>query len=193
MRAALLFVLTLMLLPSTLAAQEGPKNNRKAWPDPRQEPTQKPRNLPPLEGRVYVGEPAPDFELDAANGKTVRLSHLRGDWVLIAFVDRKEQLAALRTIEKDMLQLGARIVGVAHEKSQSLANYSARQNLSFLMLSDLTGEISATYGLFDHERSETRPGYLMIDRDGIVRMAVLGQTLPAEDVAHFSRFAMTGR
>jgi len=35
---------------------------------------------------IAPGEPAPDFELDDANGRHVRLSDLRGKPILLAFL-----------------------------------------------------------------------------------------------------------
>src|SRR5438128_1679360 len=42
--------------------------------------------------RIAVGERAPDFELDQIDGTPLRLSKLRGDWVMLFFVERRESL-----------------------------------------------------------------------------------------------------
>src|SRR5262249_2353407 len=49
-------------------------------------------------GQVYVGDRAPDFTLDGSDGKIVRPSRFRGDWVVIVFADRKEKVQPLTTV-----------------------------------------------------------------------------------------------
>jgi hypothetical protein len=56
----------------------------------------------------------------------------------------------------------------------------------------MTGQISALYGLYDHEHSEIAPGFVVIGRRGAVRTAVLGQQLSAEDIAQIVRTTITG-
>jgi len=58
------------------------------------------------------------------------------------------------------------------------------------MLADATGQVSAAYGLYDFTRSETRPGFVVLDRQGYVRFAVLGQVLPADDILHLVEFVV---
>ncbi len=162
-------------------------------PTPPTEPAPRtPRPSPRIVGQVYVGEQAPDFVLDGSEGKPVKLSRLRGDWVLLVFCDRKEFLAGLGTADAELRPLGMQVVAVCNEKSRALQHYALRDSVAFLMLADVTGEISALYGLYDFEHSAIRPGFIVIDRIGTVHMAVLGQLLPASDIARLARFAMTG-
>jgi peroxiredoxin Q/BCP len=143
-------------------------------------------------GQVFVGETAPNFELDGSQGNPVKLSKLRGTWIVLAFADRRQQLGNLRDNIPELRQLGAQFVGVCHEKSQTLVSFVQRDSIPFLMLADVTGEVSAVYGLYNHELSETRPGFFVLDRKGAVRMAVLGQLLPGTDIARLARIAITG-
>jgi peroxiredoxin len=144
-----------------------------------------------ITGQVIVGERAPDFELDGSEGHAVKLSRLRGDWVLLVFSDRKEAAAELRGSHDELAKLGIKIVGVCDEKPGSLKSFAERTALPYVLLADVTGEISAMYGLHDRARSAILPGFVVLDREGMVRMAVLGQQLPAQDIAHLARFAMT--
>jgi len=112
--------------------------------------------------------------------------------VLLVFDDRKESLVGLRDIAIDARTLGITILGTCDEKAYVLKSWAEREQMPFRLLADPTGEISAMYGLFDNEHSSTQPGFVMIDRAGIVRMALLGQRLPADDILRLARFAVTG-
>ena len=143
-------------------------------------------------GQVYVGDRAPDFTLDGSDGKIVRPSRFRGDWVVLVFADRKEKLQPLETVYDDLSNRGVRILAVCKEKAHGLQAYASREKLPFVVGADWTGEISAMYGLYDQERSMISPGFVLADRDGIVRMALLGQNLPPEQIAALVRFAVSG-
>jgi len=145
-----------------------------------------------VSGEVYIGERAPDFELDASNGHSLLLSSTRGDWVLLVFDDRKESLHDLKAKADEARSLGVKMIGVCDEKAYVLKGWADREQMPFLLLADPTGEISAMYGLYDGERSTTGPGFVLVDRGGIVRMALLGQRLPADDILRLARFAVTG-
>jgi hypothetical protein len=41
----------------------------------------------PILGDLAIGERAPDFWLDASNGDRVKLSSLRGHWIVLVFND----------------------------------------------------------------------------------------------------------
>src|SRR5215831_17952365 len=105
-----------------------------AQPDARQPGTQPPsatnssENSPQYHGhatgQVVIGELAPDFVLDASSGKPIKLSSLRGHWVLLAFGDRKESLASLRDIQGSLDSAGVTLVGVCGEKAYNLEMYA---------------------------------------------------------------------
>jgi peroxiredoxin len=143
-------------------------------------------------GQVYVGDRAPDFTLDGSDGKIVRPSRFRGDWVVIVFADRKEKFQPLSTIDHDLRSIGVKILAVCKEKANGLQTYATRQKLPFLMGADWTGEVSAMYGLYDSERSMISPGFVLVDRDGIVRMALLGQNLPPDQLSALVRYSVNG-
>jgi peroxiredoxin len=173
-----------------------------AQPEPKTPPPAAPRSGPSsptpqarvhIYGQVYIGDRAPDFTLDASDGKVARLSHFRGDWVVMVFADRKEKFGPLASIHDELRTLGVRIFAVCREKAHGLQMYATRNHLPFVLGSDWTGEISSLYGLFDGERSMISPGFVVLDRDGIVRMALFGQNLPPEQIAALVRFAVAGQ
>ena len=190
MRCSVLLAL-LMLAPFPSAAQKIPPATRPSEANAPIIPPS-PRRRAPIVAQVYVGEGAPDFELDGSRGRPVQLSSLRGTWIVLAFADRRQSLAGLRAIHPELGALGAQLVGVCHEKPGTLVSSSRRDSLPFLMLADVTGEISAMYGLYDLDRSATVPGFLVLDRQGVVRMAVLGKQLPSTDISRLARLAITG-
>jgi peroxiredoxin len=181
-----------LLLATGAAAQQSPKSPPSR---PPHDPLSTPRNTPAqghISGQIYLGEEAPDFELDGSRGKPVRLTSFRGEWVVLVFADRREQLAKLSAIDSDMKEMGAVLLGVCKEKAYVLERYAPRIKLPFLVLADWSGEIAALYGLYNYERSEIQSGFLVLDRTGTVRSAFVGAALPPEEIARIARFAVTG-
>jgi peroxiredoxin Q/BCP len=131
-------------------------------------------------GQVAVGQPAPDFELDGSLGRPVRLSSLRGEWVLLVFADRKDSIAALEPMEPGLRQHAIHLVGVCNEKAHGIETFAARRSLTILLLADVSGEVSATYGLWERVNASTIPGFVLIDPHGVVKVAVLGRALPVD-------------
>ena len=82
--------------------------------------------------------------------------------------------------------------GICADKAHVLKAYAERMRLPFVMLSDVTGEISQLYGLYDTRMSQVRPGFALVDRQGVVRMALLGQHIPFDEMLGLVRSAVTG-
>jgi len=143
-----------------------------------------------IRGSVYTGEIAPDFELPASTGHPMHLSDLRPAWTLLVFAERKEGLAPLASIREEMAGLGVKIVGVCDEKAYHLVSYAEKHDFGFPMLADVTGEISAVYGLYSVERRTTEPGFFMLDPEGKVRLALLGKQIRPADMAGLAYYAV---
>ena len=181
-----------MIMAAGAQAQDNPKSPTPSSPGEQPSSTRNPHGqLGIVSSRVVFADLAPDFELDGSHGAPVKLSRLRGDWILLIFAERRDQIVATRTIEPDMRQLGIRIVGVCHEKSRTLDTYAARDSVP-LMLADPTGEVSAIYGLWDSPRRQIVPGFLVLDREGIVRIAFFGRELPPDEIGRLAQFAVGG-
>lgn len=145
-----------------------------------------------IASQVYVGEPAPDFELDGSQGRPVRLAHLKGYWILLVFADRRADLKPLNEIEPDLRHLGVRPFGICADKAYTLKSYAEQQRLQIVLLSDVTGEISQVYGLYDTRMRLVRPGFTLIDRHGVVRMALLGQKVGFDEMLGLVKGAVAG-
>ncbi|HEY2956368.1 MAG TPA: peroxiredoxin family protein [Candidatus Eisenbacteria bacterium] len=192
MRFAALVLAAVTVLASPTLAQ--PPDSKSAPPaTPRTTPgAPTPQARVHIYGQVYIGERAPEFTLDSSDGKVIRLSRFRGDWLVLVFADRKEKLGPLASVHDELKGLGVRVLAVCREKAHNLQTYATRNRLPFVLGADWTGEIASLYGLFDGERSMISPGFLLVDRDGIVRMALFGQNLPPDQIAALVRFAVTG-
>jgi peroxiredoxin len=143
--------------------------------------------------RIAVGERAPDFELDQSTGKPLRLSSLRGQWVLLFFVERRESLDVVQPIASALTSFGARTVAVCYDKSHVLARRLAGKEISYVALADPTGDIVSLYGLLDSGTDEARPGCVLLTPKGEVRIAVLGHALPGPELVDLVRYAVTGQ
>ena len=191
MRSWILVLVACCLMSGPVAAQD---------PAPDKTPVLRPstgakpgvpaaRGKAPIIGEVYIGERAPDFVLDGSRGVEEQLSKHRGQWALLVFGDRYRELNGLDTLDTDARKLGARVIGVCHEKQQTLTSLCARDHVSYLMLADVTGEVAAIYGLYDWREAKIDPGFFVIDREGTVRLAIIGHVFPADQMLELLRFA----
>ena len=194
MRGAIAAVMmTLLALTGVVSATETDKSTPPVKaPSTRDAPLSPVPTETRLQSQVYVGEQAPDFELDGSQGRPVRLAHLKGYWILLVFADRLADLSAFKDIEPDLRRLGVKPYGICADKAHVLKAYVEREQLPVVLLSDLTGEISQIYGLYDTRMRLVRPGFTLIDRYGVVRMALLGQQIPFDELLGLVKSAVTG-
>ena len=144
--------------------------------------------------RVAVGEGAPDFELSKMDGKPLRLSSLRGKWVMVWFVENRDSLAGVEPLAESLEKLGVRTLAVCYDKSQALAQRLQGKQLAYIPLADATGDIVSLYGLLDstNSRETVRPGFVLVNPVGDVRMALLGHQLPSNDASRLVELAVVG-
>ena len=187
--AGSLLVLLTLSGPGAAFAQGGGKEPpRPDAPGGSSTPSGSPQLRPRASGEVQAGERAPDFELDGSHGKPVRLSSLRGRWTLVAFGDRKEDVAPLRAVSGGLDSSGIRVVGVCAEKAYFLEAYAKQRQFPFLLLADVTREVSDMYGLYDSRERTVLPGYILLEPDGDIALELLGQSLPPVDIAKLVRY-----
>lgn len=172
-----------------------------AQPNLDKVPTPSPGNVPGTQalptgqlrvaGTVHIGQAAPDFTMISSSGRELTLSRLKGDWLVLVFAENREDFAALRAIQPQLLESGSFVYGVCKEKPQRLRAYTEDQQLPFEILADPTGEVSALYGYYDQERRATTRGFVVLDRHSVVRLALQGQA-PPEEVANLAHFTIAG-
>lgn len=193
MRRSLFAVVMLLALAGATRADETSKSRSPvASPASPQGPVSAAPQESHIQSQVYVGEQAPGFELDGSQGRPVRLAHLKGYWILLVFADRRADLTPLKGIEPDLRRLGVKPYGICADKAHVLKSYAEREQLPVTLLADVTGEISQLYGLYDARMRQVRPGFVLIDRQGVVRVALLGQQLPLNNMLAMVKASVTG-
>jgi peroxiredoxin len=141
-------------------------------------------------GQLYIGDTAPDFELPSSRDRDVTLSRQRGDWLLMVFVSDRDDFGALSSIYEECGAIGVRIFGMCRDNPQSLRSTGKKLGIPFEMLADPTGEISSIYGLYDGLHRTCVPGFVVVDRLGVVKLVVSGQQVPARQILELTRLTV---
>lgn len=125
---------------------------------------------------VRVGDTAPDFELPAQTGETVRLSDYRGKHVVVLYFYPKDytpgctaEACAFRDSYEVFTEAGAEVIGVSSDSIASHERFGATHRVPFVLLSDADGQVRKLYGV--KSAFGLLPGRVtyVIDRDGVVR------------------------
>jgi peroxiredoxin Q/BCP len=125
---------------------------------------------------VREGDIAPDFELPAQAGGTVRLSDYRGQRVVVLYFYPKDytpgctaEACAFRDSYEVFTDAGAEVIGVSSDSIASHERFGAAHRVPFALVSDANGEVRKRYGV--KAQFGVLPGRVtyVIDRDGIVR------------------------
>jgi peroxiredoxin len=128
--------------------------------------------------KVSIGEAAPDFELPALSGGTVRLSDFRGKHhVILTFVPAawtpvcSAQWPGYSLLEEEFAEMGAVFIGITVDNIPTLhAWVDAMGGLNFPVLSDFFphGAVSEEYGILRTDGTSERALFL-VDKEGILR------------------------
>ncbi|RED63086.1 thioredoxin-dependent thiol peroxidase [Cohnella lupini] len=107
---------------------------------------------------LKIGQPAPDFELPATNGKSVRLSDYCGRKVVIYFYPKDmtpactQQSCDFRDANATFGESNAIILGISTNDLKSHHKFIAKYELPFLLLADPEHEVCELYGVWQEKK-----------------------------------------
>ena len=103
---------------------------------------------------VEENDTAPDFELPADDGSTVRLSDLRGRRVLLYFYPKDntpgctKQACDLRDSFDEIESRGIVVLGVSPDPVDSHVKFRDKHSLPFRLLADTDHDVAEAYGVW---------------------------------------------
>jgi peroxiredoxin Q/BCP len=102
---------------------------------------------------LETGQEAPDFALQDADGKTWRLSELRGQKVIVYFYPVDDtpgctvQACDFRDHQEDFARAGYTTLGISPQGKESKRNFIDKYGLNFPLLMDEDGDTARAYGV----------------------------------------------
>lgn len=138
-----------------------------------------------------IGQPAPDFTLPAADGSSVTLSDLRGQWVVAYFYPKAStpgcttQACSIRDHRDAYAERGARVLGISPDPVDKVAKFVEKQELNFTLLADEDHAVCDLYGTWVEKSMYGRKYWgstrstVIVDPDGKVA-EVFPKVKPAE-------------
>ena len=123
---------------------------------------------------VEEGKPAPDFELRADDGRTVKLSDFRGRPVVLYFYPKDDtpgcaaQACGIRDSYSEFQARGAEVLGISVDDEASHRSFREKYNLPFTLLADPDTEAGKAYGVTQEDKPWFERSTFVIDADGNV-------------------------
>lgn len=130
---------------------------------------------------VNEGEEAPDFTLQADDGKEVSLKDYRGKKIVLYFYPKDgtpgctKEAIEFRDMAKNFEKEDAIILGVSKDSVKSHQKFKGKHELPFTLLSDPEGKVLDLYGvwkkksLYGRTFMGTERTTFLIDEKGIVK------------------------
>ena len=93
-----------------------------------------------------------EFTLPAHDGSRIKISALRGKWVVLYFYPRDNtpgctrEACDFRDASKELQKRGAVVLGISGDSLASHEKFRAAQNLNFPLLSDADHAVAEKYG-----------------------------------------------
>lgn len=107
-----------------------------------------------MDGNLSEGQKAPDFSLTDQDGKTVKLSALRGRTVLLYFYPKADtpgcttQSCAVRDARQDMKKLKVDVLGISPDAPADQKKFDLKYSLGFPLLADTDHATAEAYGVW---------------------------------------------
>jgi peroxiredoxin Q/BCP len=131
---------------------------------------------------ALAGKKAPTFELFDADGKTVALKQLIGSNHLVLYFYPKDmtpgctiEACSFRDYIAPIKKLGAKVVGISADSTDSHGKFIARHDLNFPLLADPGNKVCKLYGVYQMKSLYGRKFMgierttFIIDKSGVVR------------------------
>jgi thioredoxin-dependent peroxiredoxin len=133
--------------------------------------------------KLEVGDTAPDFTLPAVDGRTVRLSDLRGRHVVVYFYPRAStpgcttEACDFRDNLASLQGAGYTVLGISPDPPARLTAFAEAQSLTFPLLSDPEHRVLEQYGAWGEKTMYGKKvtgvirSTIVVDPDGKVELA----------------------
>jgi len=127
------------------------------------------------------GKQAPDFSLKALDGKTYKLSDLKGKVVLLDFWATwcppcREELPIIEKLHQEFKDKNLVVLGISNEDRQTIENFLKNNRLTFPILIDEREKVGKSYKVV------AIPRVLLIDKTGKIRKDILGYNPKNEEI-----------
>jgi len=146
-----------------------------------------------------LDQPAPDVELPATSGRSIRLSSLLGKTLVLYFYPKDNTPGCttegqnFRDLHPKFVKAGAAILGVSRDSLKSHENFKAKMGFPFELLSDVEEEACKAFdvikmkNMYGKKVRGIERSTFVIDRKGIVRREWRGVKVPGhvEEVLEF--------
>lgn len=142
---------------------------------------------------VSENQPAPDFELQADDGSSVKLSNLKGRKVILYFYPKDDtpgcttQACDLRDHIQEIDSRGAVVLGVSPDDVASHRRFKQKFGLNFPLLADVDHTVAELYGVWKEKNlygkktmGVERTSFIIDEKGNIAK--VLPRVKPAEHV-----------
>jgi peroxiredoxin Q/BCP len=138
---------------------------------------------------IQVGDPAPDFTLPSPAGESITLGQFKGQKPVVLYFYPKDdtpgctvESCAFRDSYEAFTDAGAEVIGISSDSPSSHAQFAAKHNLPFTLVSDEGSKTRQAYGV--PSTLGLLPGRVtyVIDRDGVVRHVFNSQFNPKAHV-----------
>jgi peroxiredoxin Q/BCP len=132
---------------------------------------------------IEQGDVAPDFTLEADDGRRVTLSELRGKPVVLYFYPKDDtpgctkEACAFRDRRDEIARSGAVVLGVSPDDVESHRRFRDKYSLNFPLLADPGHRVAEAYGAWREKTLYGKSSFgiqrstFLIDREGTVKKA----------------------
>lgn len=98
------------------------------------------------------GSRAPAFTLKSGDGSAFRLTQCKGRWVVVYFYPKNftagctQEACEFRDARRDFAKLGAAVIGISPDPSETHAEFEQELRLGFPLLVDRDARVASKYG-----------------------------------------------
>lgn len=132
-------------------------------------------------GKIIIGEPVPDIEVQATDGQTFRLSDLRGKNLVLYFYPKDNTPGCttegqdFRDYYEDFRKLKTEILGVSRDSLRSHEGFKAKHCFPFDLIADEDEKLCRLFGVIKEKNLYGKKvlgierSTFILDRQGVLR------------------------